>query len=188
MLVTTLAVATVWVTFVPAESARAAKPKYCKFWRVQGQTWYASQDNGFTLAFTLKMPLANSLTSKLRNRLGGFARYSRGHINSGYDGVGSQLITGGVGSEGVGSIYMNIVWRNGTRGQYNARAVSVRRTRSGGLTAGLYGTTVDTTGNGGGRAAHWWADNTTGELGQTNHPWPLICLKGDVVYIRHLGR
>ena len=190
MLVTTLAVATVWVTFVPAESAQAAKPKYCKFWRVQGQTWYASQDNGFTLAFTLKMPYANRPTSKLRQRLTGFAKYSAGRIDSGYGAVGSQLISGGVGSDGVGSIYMNITWRNAGRGQYNAKAVSIRRTRSGGLAAGLYGTTVDTTGTGAGRpgAAHWWADDTAGELGETNGHWPLYCLKADVVYIRHLGR
>jgi hypothetical protein len=71
---------------------------------------------------------------------------------------------------------MNIVWKNGTSGQYNAKAVSIRRTRAGGLTAGLYGTTVDTThGSGGGPGARWSADDTPGGN------WPLYCLKGDVV-------
>ena len=169
VLVTTLAVTSLWVTFVPAASAKV-KPKYCKFWRVQGQTLYAAQGS-FSLLFTLRM------ASRTSTRFSGFARYNRGNPNRG--GVASQYISGGVNSEGVGSILMNIVWRNGSRGQYNARAVYVRRTRSGGLTAGLYGTAVDTTGNG--NSARWSADNTAGGLGETNGNWPLYCLKADVV-------
>jgi hypothetical protein len=165
MLVTTLVVASLWVTVVPAASAKVA-PKYCKFWRVQGQTWYAAQGS-FSLLFTLRM------ASRTSTRFSGFARYNRGNPNRG--GVASQFIRGGVNNEGVGSILMNIVWRNGSSGQYNARAVWVRRTRSGGLTAGLYGTTVDTTNGNGGNSARWSADDTP------SGNWPLYCLKADVV-------
>jgi hypothetical protein len=170
MLVTTLVVASLWVTFVIAESAQAAaKPKYCKFWRVQGQTWYGAQGS-YTLMFTLKM------SSRTSRHFHGYADYSKGNSTTGRGvGVGSQLVSGGVNSEGVGTIYMNIHWKNGTSGQYNAKAVYVRRTRSGGLTAGLYGTTVDTTNGNGGDSARWSADDTPGGN------WPLYCLKGDVV-------
>jgi hypothetical protein len=57
-------------------------------------------------------------------RFGGFARFNQGDPNQG--GVASQFI-----SNGVGSILMNIVWTNGSSGQYNGRAFDFRRTRSG---------------------------------------------------------
>lgn len=79
-------------------------------------------------------------------RFGGFARFNQGDPNQGD--VASQFVGGGVNSDGGGSILMNVVWTNGSSGQYNARAYDVQRTRSGGLTAGLRGTTVDTSGSG----------------------------------------
>ena len=163
-----LAVASLWVTVVPA--AQAA-PKYCRAWRVQGQTWYAGQSNGFSLMFTLRM---GSPTSKV---FSGFARYNRGDPTEG--GVPSQFIRGGVDSDGVGRIKMDIVWSSGSSGQYHATAYGVRRRSNGTLIAGLQGTTVDTSGGGG--AARWWADGTGPGLGKPGGNWPLWCPASAVV-------
>ena len=85
--------------------------------------------------------------------------------------MASQFVGGGVNSDGVGSILMNVVWTNGSSGQYNARAYDVQRTRSGGLTAGLRGTTVDTSGSGA-PGASWNAN------GQSNGVRPSVLLGG----------
>ena len=164
-LVLVVAVASLSVPLV-AESAQAA-PTWCKAWRVNGQTWYARHSNGFNLLFTLRMGSPPSA------RFGGFARFSQGDPNQG--GVASQFLGGGVNSDRVGSILMNVVWTNGSSGQYNARAYDVERTRSGGLTAGLRGTAVDTSGSGA-PGASWNAN------GQSNGIRPLFCSAGAVVH------
>ena len=69
-LVLVVAVASLSVPLV-AESAQAA-PTWCKAWRVNGQTWYARQSNGFNLLFTLRMGSPPSV------RFGGFARFNQG--------------------------------------------------------------------------------------------------------------
>jgi hypothetical protein len=169
----TLAVASFGVAaFVPVEPAQAA-PTWCKAWRVTGQTWYGYQSNGFTLLFTLRQSPAPSTV------FGGYARHNRGDVNQG--GVASQYLKGGVDSEGVGRILMNIAWSNATSGQYNATAAYVRRTPSGGLTAGLRGTTVATSGGRG--SATWYADGTSPGIGGSGgrYVWPLYCLTKDVV-------
>jgi hypothetical protein len=88
-------------------------------------------------------------------------------------------------SDGVGSTLMDIVWTNGTSGQYNGTAVAVQGTRSGGLTAGIHGATVDTSGTGA-PGATWDADNTAG-FGQTGGVCPLYCPRSDVVAKRLRG-
>ena len=175
-LVTMLALASLGVAFVPgaAAQARPAPPVWCKTWKVSGQTWYADQSNGFTLMFTLRMsPGPSTLFS-------GFARHNRGDVNRG--GNPSQFIRGGVTSAGVGRVMMDIQWANGSRGQYHATAVNVRRTASGGLTAGLDGTMVDTSG-GGGVGARWYAYGQSSGIGTSGGRffWPLYCARGDVL-------
>jgi hypothetical protein len=172
MLVAMLAVASFGVAFVPAAPAQAA-PYWCKAWKVAGQTWYADQSNDFNLLFTMRMSPSPS------TRFSGYARYSRSDVNRG--GVGSQFLSGAVSSEGVGRILMNIQWSSASSGQYNATAFDVRRTSSGGLTAGLRGTTVDTSGGGG--AARWVADGWTSGLGTGDgrYHWPLFCSQANVV-------
>jgi hypothetical protein len=154
---------------IQAGQTNQAAPTRCRAWRVSGQTWYASQGS-FSLLFTLKMASSPS------PRFGGYARYNRGDPDIG--GVPSQAIRGAVGSDG--SIHMDIVWTNGTSGQYNGTAYDVQRTSSGGLTARLHGTTVDTTGNGA-PGARWDADGMPEGFGQTNYVRPLYCPAGAVV-------
>src|SRR5215213_7261739 len=104
MLTTALATAALSLPFVPVESAYAA-PTWCRSWRVNGQTWYMSQSNGLKVLLTLRMPPSPNV------RFGGYARFGK---NPNLGGVSSQLVKGGVGSEGVGSIHMDIVWTNGS--------------------------------------------------------------------------
>jgi hypothetical protein len=171
-LVVPLAVASLGVAFVPVETAEAA-PGWCRAWKVAGQTWYADQSNGFTLLFTVRMDRAGA------PRFSGYARSNRGDVNRG--GVPSQFLRGGVSSDGAGRVMIDIVWANGTSGQYHATAVDVRRTSSGALTAGLRGTTADTSGGGG--AARWEALGGSSGLGTSGgrYAWPLFCSRGDVV-------
>ena len=161
------ALATALVNAAPALAA----PYWCKAWRqVPGQTWYASQSNGYTpAAFTLRTPPGST-------RFNGYARYNRGDVNLG--GTSSQLIRGTVSSEGAGRVVINIVWRGGSSGQYIANVTGVRRTSSGNLTAGLRGTTVDTSGGGG--AASWEAMGWTS--GIWNVGWPVLL--ADVLFAR----
>ena len=144
------ALATALVNAAPALAA----PYWCKAWQVAGQTWYASQSNGYTLVFTLRTPPGST-------RFNGYARYNRGDVNLG--GTSSQLIRGTVSSEGAGRVVINIVWRGGSSGQYIANVTGVRRTSSGNLTAGLRGTTVDTSGGGGARPGRRWAGRAESE-------------------------
>jgi hypothetical protein len=164
LLTTALAAAALSLTFVPLESAEAA-PTWCRSWRVNGQTWYLTQSNGIKVLLTLKMPASSNV------RFGGYARFGK-DPNRG--GVASQLVRGGVGSEGVGSIHMDIVWTNGSSGQYNGTVYDVERTASGGLTAGLRGTTVDTSGRAA-PGARWYAN------GQDSGIRPLWCPAAAVV-------
>jgi len=144
----------------------------CRAWRVQGQTWYAGQGS-YTLMFNLRMSSSGS------SRISGNARYYRGDYENL---VGSQALRGSVGTDtkGVIHIQMDIVWANASSGQYNGTAYDVRPTPSGGLTASLQGTTVDTSGNGG-SAAHWIADGLEGPLGDTGFIRPLYCRPADAV-------
>ncbi len=66
------ALATALVNAAPALAA----PYWCKAWQVAGQTWYASQSNGYTLVFTLRTPPGST-------RFNGYARYNRGDVNLG---------------------------------------------------------------------------------------------------------
>ncbi len=156
-----------------ATAAVAGPPKRCRVWRVQGQTWFGRQSNGYTLMFTLRSSTSNP------SRFGGYAQEYQGMSQRNL--VGSQLITGGVGtmSGGYVGVHMDIAWSNGSRGQYNALAYDAQPTASGGLTASLHGTTVDTTGNG--ASARWVADGLEGPLGDTSHLRPLYCQPRDVV-------
>jgi hypothetical protein len=164
--IVTAALATTLMNAAPALAA----PYWCQAWQVSGQTWYASQSNGYTLLFTLRTPPGST-------RFNGYARYNRGDVNLG--GTPSQLIRGAVSSEGAGRVLINIVWRNGASGQYNATVTSVRRTASGALTAGLSGTTVDTTGSVRGGAAYWDALGWSSGLGTSGgrYYWPMFCPK-----------
>jgi hypothetical protein len=157
-----------------AASSAASQPQgtRCRAWRVQGQTWYAGQGS-FTLMFTLRT--ATSTPS----RFSGYARYYKSDYG---DLVPSQYIRGYVGSnsKGIVGIHMDIVWSNGSSGQYNATAYAARPTSSGGLTASLHGTTVDTSGNGG-PGARWYADGLEGPLGDNGFIRPLYCPPRDVV-------
>jgi hypothetical protein len=164
------AVATALISASPAQAA----PYWCKAWQVSGQTWYASQSNGFTMVFTLRTPRGST-------RFSGYARYNRGDVNLG--GTPSQLVRGGVSSEGVGRVLINIVWSNGSSGQYHATVTSVRRTSSGALTAGLRGTTVDTTGSGTGGAAFWEALGWSSGVGTSGgrYYWPMFCARENVL-------
>lgn len=148
-------------------------PRRCRAWRVQGQSWFAGQSNGYTLMFTLRMPSPPS------SRISGYAQYFQG--SSYHNLVGSQYISGGLGttSQGYVGIHMDIAWSNGGRGQYNGTAYDAQPTSSGGLTAALHGTTVDTTGSG--VSARWIADGMEGPLGDTSHIRPLYCPRADVV-------
>jgi hypothetical protein len=170
---TIISVTAIAVALVLAQPAQAA-PYWCRAWQVSGQTWYAYQSNGFSLLFTL----SSAPGSKM---FGGYARFNRGDVNRG--GTPSQFIRGGVDSEGVGRIMMNIVWANGRAAQYHATAVNVRRGRSGILTAGLSGTTVDTTGDRAHGAAKWHADGGSSGLGTSGgrELWPLYCPREHVV-------
>lgn len=170
----TLAVALAVASFgvaavVPVAPAQAA-PTWCKAWQVRGETWYGHQTGGFSLMFTLRM-VGRIVT--------GWARFNRGDPNRG--GVPSQFLRGGMNSDGVGHLILNIVWTNGTSGQYHGTPVDIRRTPSGGLTAGLRGTTVQTAGGTG--SARWWADGLGAGIGGTGgrYLWPLSCLTRDVV-------
>jgi hypothetical protein len=148
-------------------------PRRCRAWRVQGQSWFAAQSNGYTLMFTLRS------AASAPSRFSGYAQYFQGSSQKNL--TGSQFIRGGVGtmSNGFIGIHMDVVWRNGSSGQYNATAYDAQPTSSGGLTAALHGTTVDT--SGGGAAARWWADGLEGPLGDTSHIRPLYCPRADVV-------
>ena len=165
-----LAIASFGAAFMQAGAAQAS-PTWCRAWQVSGQTWYGYQTNGFTLLFTMRMSSSN--------RFSGFARYNRGDVNLG--GTPSQFLRGAVNSEGAGSINMEIQWTSGSRGQYMARTYNVRRTPSGGLTAGLTGTTVDVSGGGG--AARWYADGGSSGLGTSDgrYLWPMFCAPKNVV-------
>jgi hypothetical protein len=165
-----LAVASLGVSFAPAQAAQAS-PYWCRAWQVSGATWYGYQDNGYDLLFTLRMATAT--------RFSGYARYNRGDVNRG--GTPSQFIRGGVNNNGAGSVLMEIQWSNGSRGQYNATTYNVLRTASGGLTAGLRGTTVDVSGGGG--AAGFDADGTVSGLGNGDgrYHWPMYCSRANVV-------
>jgi hypothetical protein len=155
---------------LPVEAAQAA-PQWCRAWKVGGQTWYGYQSNGYSLLFTVRM--AGSTSS-----LSGYARASRGDVNRG--GVSSQYLRGGVVSDGIGRVMIEVQWANGSRGQYHATTYDVRRSASGGLTAGLTGTTVDVSGGGG--AARWIADGMTSGIGTSDrYIWPMFCARGDVV-------
>ena len=170
-LATILVLASLGVAFVPGEpaQARTAAPVWCKAWKVSGQTWYANQSDGFTLMFTLTL-------------FSGFARHNRGAVTDvNLGGIPSQYIKGGVTSDGVGRIMMDLLWTNGHRGQYHATAVMVRRTASGGLTAGLHGTMTVTSGGVG--TAHWYAYGQSSGIGTSGGRffWPLYCARGDVV-------
>ena len=109
---------------LPVEAAQAA-PQWCRAWKVGGQTWYGYQSNGYSLLFTVRM--AGSTSS-----LSGYARASRGDVNRG--GVSSQYLRGGVVSDGIGRVMIEVQWANGSRGQYHATTYDVRRSASGGLT------------------------------------------------------
>ena len=148
-------------------------PRRCRAWRVQGQSWFAGQSNGYTLMFTLRMPSPTS------SRITGYAQYFQG--GSYQNLTGSQYISGGLGttSNGLVGFHLNIVWRNAGSGQYNATAYDAQPTSSGGLTAALHGTTVDTSGSG--ASARWIADGLEGPLGDTSHIRPLYCAPRDVV-------
>ena len=164
------ALATALMNAAPALAA----PYWCKAWQVSGQTWYADQSNRHTLLFTLRTPPGSIYFS-------GYARYNRGDVNLG--GTPSQFIRGAVNSDGAGSVLMNIVWRNGASGQYNARVTSVRRTSSGALTAGLRGTTVDTTGSVRGGSAYWEALGGSSGIGTSGgrYTWPMFCARENVL-------
>ena len=154
----------------PAKTIRLRQPRTrCRAWRVQGQTWWAGQDNGYTLMFTLR-------SSSTSSRFSGKAQYYVGDYENL---VGSQYLSGSVGTDPTGVIHMDIVWSNGSSGQYNATAYDVRPTKSGGLTASLQGTTVDTSGGGG--ATHWVADGLEAPLGDGSFIRPLYCRPGDAV-------
>jgi hypothetical protein len=165
-----VAVATALISASPAQAA----PYWCKAWQVSGQTWYADQ-GGFTLMFNLRTPPGST-------RFGGSARYSRGDVNLG--GTPSQLLTGAVSSENAGRILMNITWRNGPSGQYIATVTDVRRTPSGNLTAGLRGTTVDTTPGARNKSASYWhALGGSSGLGTSGgrYVWPMFCARESVL-------
>lgn len=158
----------------------------CRAWHVNGQTWFGDQGR-YMLMFTLRMasPTSSLLSA---NSYAAFAPDLAGYsANSGHtqlfritdrvpdNGAGSRYISGGVNSN-TGSIHMDIVWKNGDSGQYNGTAYDVQRSPSGGLTAGLHGTTVDTVGSG--ASASWEAD---GMSVQGDYTRPLYCKPGDVV-------
>ena len=98
-------------------------------------------------------------------------------------GTPSQLLRGTVSSDGAGRIVMNIVWKDGQSGQYFGTVTNVQETASGTLTAGLEGTTVDTTSGGSGSAARWQADGFGSGLGTGDgrYFWPMFCAKPNVV-------
>ena len=154
----------------------------CRAWHVNGQTWFGDQGH-YTLMFTLKMA---SPTSSLLSAQS-YAAFSAGPAHTQLftgsvpdTGAGSRYIRGFVNSN-TGSIHMDIVWKNGDSGQYNGTAYDVQRTPSGGLNAGLHGTTVDTAGTGAG--ASWEADGMSGTsyFGDGDYALPLYCRAGDVV-------
>ena len=148
-------------------AAIQARPPMCRAWRITGQTFFADQGS-YTLMFTLRMGASPS------TRFGGFAEYWRGA--NAYDGhaVARQYIDGGIGADG--SVHMNIVWNNGTSGQYNATLYGVQQTSSGSLTGMLQGTAVDTTGTGGGSAMRWTANGTASADGfTTDTVLPMYC-------------
>lgn len=170
VLIGALTVSNLLAPLVHVQQAHAA-PKWCRAWHVSGQTWYASQSNGFTLLFTLRSTPGSTMFN-------GFARYERGDVNLG--GTPSQLLRGSVQSEGAGGVIMNIVWRGGQSGQYIGSVVNVQRTPTGMLTAGLQGTTVDTTGSG--VSARWEADGFSSGIGTSDvYRWPLYCPQSYVV-------
>lgn len=149
-----------------------ARPPICRAWRITGQTFFADQGS-YTLMFTLRMGAPPS------TRFGGFAEYWRGA--NAYDGhaVARQYIDGGIGPDG--SVHMDIVWNNGSSGQYNATLYGVQQTSSGGLTGMLQGTAVDTTGTGGGSAMRWTANGTASADGFTTDTiLPMYCPPSDV--------
>ena len=161
---TTLAVAVLCLPCVPTAPAEAA-PTWCRAWRVNGQTWYINQSNGLNVLFTPRMAQPPSI------RFSGYARFAK---NPTLGGVPSLFIRGAVGSEGVGSIKMDVLWANNTRGQYNGTVYDVERRASGGLRASLRGVSVDTTGRPA-PGATWSA------YGQTNGVRPLWCPSTAVV-------
>jgi hypothetical protein len=133
------------------------------------------QSNRYTLLFTLRTSTGST------TRFHGYARYNRGDVNLG--GTPSQLLRGAVSSEGAGRVLIKIVWRNGGSGQYHAAVTGVRRTSSGALTAGLRGTTVDTTGGVGGGAATWAALGWSSGLGTSGGRYyrPMHCARDNVL-------
>ena len=152
-----------------------AAPYWCKQWQVSGQTWYADQGS-YTLMFTLRQSPGST-------RFSGHARYSDGDVN--YEFIPSQLVKGSVSSEDRGRIKMDIAWSNGQRGQYIATVTSVRRTSSGNLTAGLRGTSVDTTGGSRGSGAYWEALGFSSGIGTSGgrYYWPMFCSRENVLRI-----
>jgi hypothetical protein len=170
-LVGAFAVTSSCLALAPAAEAAPAFTK-CRAWRMQGQTWYGYQSNGYAVRFTLR--------TSSRDRLYGHAAASKGDPNQNHDIVGSQYISGSVRSDGgVGTLFLNIVWTNHTSGQYFGTAVNVRRTASGSLLAGLQGTAVETSGRGG--AATWYADGTSPTFGDSSRVFPLYCPAADVI-------
>jgi hypothetical protein len=144
-----------------------ARPPICRAWRVTGQTFFADQGS-YTLMFTLRMAPSPS------TRFSGFAEYWRGANAYNGHAVARQYIGGGIGPDG--SVHMDIVWNNGTSGQYNATLYGVQQTSSGGLTGMLQGTAVDTTGTGGGSAMRWTANGTASSDGFTaDTTLPMYC-------------
>ncbi len=144
-----------------------ARPPICRAWRVNGQTWFADQGS-YTLMFTLRMAASPS------SHISGYAEYWRGASGVDSQAAGSQYISGGVGADG--RVHMDIVWKNGSSGQYNATLYGVQQTSSGALTGMLQGTTVDTTGTGGGSAMHWTANGTASADGfTTDTVLPMYC-------------
>ena len=166
-----LAVAATGVAAMPADNAEAA-PFWCRDWKIGGQTWYGGQSNNFSLMFTLRQPPGSS-------RFGGYARYARGDVNRG--GTSSQFLRGGIDSNGGGRVLIDITWAGGQQAQYNAVTYKVMRTKSGGLTAGLWGTAVALSGRR--ESARFWADGLPAGLGTGDgrYLWPMFCAPRDVV-------
>ncbi len=162
--------ATALTLSVGAQPAHAV-PTWCRAWNVTGETWYAGQTNGYTLRFTLR--------ATGNGQFYGHVLADRG---SG-EGIGSRILKGGVNSDGDGRVVMNVVWDTAQTAQYVGSVVNVRQTQSGILTAGLRGTTVDTTPGGAGSSARWEADGLTGPFGggDGRYHWPMRCEKSDVV-------
>jgi hypothetical protein len=159
------------VAVLAAGTATASATPSCRGWKVQGQSWFAAQSNGYTLMFTLR--------TASNGRLYGYAQQYQGMSQRNL--VGSQLISGGISrtSQGYVQFHLDIHWSNGQWGQYNALAYGTQSTSSGTLTATLRGTTVDMTGSG--ASAKWIADGLEGPLGDTGHIRPLYCPSANVV-------